>query len=134
MDIQPKLDYVRDVLRTGVSVAFDTIGKEFWDFVLAPLPGGEQPPGEFAKRAYHRPDSTRLEELRILVGEGYANQLFLAHDMTGREAYLNATTHGTYGYSYIGDVIVPRLCESGVSEAAIEQMLVANPARLLTIG
>jgi predicted metal-dependent phosphotriesterase family hydrolase len=134
MDIQPELDYLRQVLRTGVSVAFDTIGKEFWDFVLKPLPGGEQPPGEFAKRGYHRPDATRLEELAILVGEGFAGQLLLAHDMTGREAYLNPKTHGTYGYSYMGDVIVPRLCQMGVSDSAIEQMLVRNPARLLSLG
>jgi phosphotriesterase-related protein len=134
MDIQPDLDYVRQVLRTGVSVSFDTIGKEFWDFVLKPLPGGEQAPGEFAKRGYRRPDETRLEELVILVGEGFASQLLLAHDMTGREAYLNPTTHGTYGYSYIGEVIVPRLCHMGVSETAIEQMLVLNPARLLSLG
>lgn len=134
MDIQPDIEYVRAVLRTGVSVAFDTIGKEFWDFVLAPAPGSEQAAGEFAKRAYYRPDATRLEELVTLVQEGYASQILLAHDMTGREAYLNPTTHGTYGYSYIGDRILPRLYEAGLPETAVDQMLVVNPARLLRIG
>ena len=49
MDINPDLDYLRAVLAHGVTLAFDTIGKQFWDFVLEPVP--EDPPeGEFGKR------------------------------------------------------------------------------------
>jgi phosphotriesterase-related protein len=133
MDIHPDPAYLRAVLKTGVSIAFDTIGKQFWDFVLAPLP--EDPPeGEFGKRAYYRPDRSRLSNLAALVREGYADRILLAQDMTGAESYLNPRTHGRLGYSYLGQEIVPALARLGVSDDDLEQMLVRNPARLLTIG
>ncbi|GII25625.1 phosphotriesterase family protein [Planosporangium mesophilum] len=133
MDIHPDPAYLRAVLKTGVSIAFDTIGKQFWDFVLAPPP--EDPPeGEFGKRAYYRPDRSRLSNLAALVREGYADRILLAQDMTGAEAYLNPRTHGRLGYSYLGQEIVPALGRLGVSDDDLEQMLVRNPARLLTIG
>jgi phosphotriesterase-related protein len=133
MDIHPDPAYLRAVLASGVSVGFDTIGKQFWDFVLAPLP--EDPPeGEFEKRAYYRPDRTRIEVLAGLVRDGYAGQIVMSMDMTGAEAYLNPRTHGRLGYSYLGQDIVPALARLGVSDDDLEQILVRNPASLLTIG
>lgn len=132
MDINPDPDYLREVLSHGVTVAFDTIGKQFWDFVLAPVP--EDPPeGEFGKRSYYRPDRARLEMLAGLVKDGYADQLLMSMDLTGAESYLNPRTHGALGYSYLGEVAVPRLAELGASPEDVEQILVHNPARLLTI-
>lgn len=133
MDIQADPDYVQRVLDSGVNIAFDTLGKQFWDLVLAPLPS-DQPEGEFTKRAYLRPDESRLALLVQLIAAGYADQLFLSTDMTGHEVYLNPQTHGQLGYSFLSRVIEPRLTQSGVPSSAIEQMLVRNPARLLTIG
>lgn len=133
MDIQPDLGYVREVLKTGVSIAFDTIGKQFWDFVLAPGPT-DPPEGEFAKRGYYRSDKTRVENIAQLVSEGFEGQIVLSMDMTGTECFMNQSTHGRLGLSYLGQEIVPWLARSGVPESAIEQMLVVNPARLLTIG
>jgi predicted metal-dependent phosphotriesterase family hydrolase len=132
MDIQPDVDYTREVLRTGVNIAFDTIGKQFWDFVLEPLPA-DPPEGEFGKRAYYRPDAVRVAVLAQLVRDGFAGQIVLSQDMTGAEAYLNGTTHGQLGYSYLGEQILPQLREAGVSEEELDQLLVRNPARLLTI-
>ncbi len=133
LDINPDPDYLRAVLATGVNIAFDTLGKQFWDFVLAPLPA-DPPQGEFAKRAYHRPDRARLDMLAGLVRDGYADRILLSMDLTGAEAYLNPGTHGRLGYSYLGREIVPGLARLGVPPEAIDQMLTANPARLLTVG
>lgn len=133
MDIQPDIDYVRRVLDHGVNIAFDTLGKQFWDLVLAPLPP-DQPEGEFSKRAYLRPDKARLATLVTLVAEGYASQILLATDMTGHEVYLNPGTHGQLGYSFLGVEIIAQLNQAGVQEEAIQQMIARNPARLLTIG
>jgi phosphotriesterase-related protein len=133
MDIHPDPAYLRAVLATGVSIAFDTIGKQFWDFVLEPPPL-DPPEGEFGKRAYYRPDRARLENLVGLVRDGYAGRILMSMDMTGAEAYLNPRTHGRLGYSYLGQDIVPALAQLGVSDDDLEQILVRNPARLLTIG
>ena len=133
MDIHPDLTYVKQVLDTGVSVAFDTIGKQFWDFVLAPTPP-DPPEGEFEKRAYYRSDRSRARGLAQLVADGYADRILLSLDMTGAEVYLNGTTHGQSGYSYLGQTFVPMARELGVSDKALEQMLAVNPARLLTLS
>ena len=133
MDIHPDLTYVKQVLDTGVSVAFDTIGKQFWDFVLAPTPP-DPPEGEFEKRAYYRSDRSRARGLAQLVDDGYADRILLSLDMTGAEVYLNGTTHGQSGYSYLGQTFVPMARELGVSDEALEQMLAVNPARLLTLS
>jgi predicted metal-dependent phosphotriesterase family hydrolase len=132
MDIQPDPAYVRRVLKSGVSVAFDTIGKQFWDFVLEPQPMS-QPEGEFGKRAYFRSDESRARLIAELVSEGWANRILLAQDLTGAELHLNPSTQGRFGYSYLGAVFVPMLRSEGVSEAEIEQMLTANPAALLSL-
>jgi phosphotriesterase-related protein len=133
MDIHPDPAYLRAVLASGVNIAFDTIGKQFWDFVLEPLPS-DPPEGEFGKRAYYRPDRARLDNLAGLVRDGYADRILMSLDMTGAEAYLNPRTHGQLGYSYLGRDFVPALARLGVGEDDLEQMLVRNPARLLTIG
>jgi predicted metal-dependent phosphotriesterase family hydrolase len=133
MDIHPDLTYVKRVLDTGVSVAFDTIGKQFWDFVLAPVPT-DPPEGEFGKRAYYRSDRSRARGLAELVADGYADRILLSLDMTGAEVYLNGATHGQSGYSYLGRTFVPMARELGVSDEALEQMLAVNPARLLTLS
>lgn len=132
LDIQPSLDYLLRVLDTGVSIAFDTIGKQYWDFFLAPLPT-DLAEGEFAKRAYYRPDLARARRVAELVDRGYERQLLLSQDLTGAEVYLNPATHGQWGLSYLGAVFVPLCIEQGVPESALEVMLTDNPRQLLTI-
>lgn len=133
MDIQPELDYVVSVLDTGVNIAFDTIGKQFWDFVLAPAPT-RPPEGELAKRAYYRADTSRASRLVELVDRGYAKQLFLSQDLTGAEVYLNPKTHGEWGYGYLASVFIPMALELGLAQADADLMLHENPVALLTQG
>lgn len=133
MDIQPDPAYVRRVLESGASVGFDTLGKQFWDFVVAPLPD-EMPEGEFPKQAYFRPDAARIKEIADLVADGFAAQILMSMDMTGHEVYLNPRTHGQSGYSFLGDVVIPQLKALGVADADLEQMLVHNPRNLLTVN
>lgn len=132
MDIQPDPDYVRRVLASGASVAFDTIGKQFWDFVVGPP--SEVPEGEYPKRAYFRSDAGRADLIAALVAEGHAARILLAQDLTGAELHFNAATHGERGYAYLGAVFADMLRDRGVGEADLEQMLAINPTRLLTVG
>lgn len=132
MDTHPDLGYVRAVLDRGVSVAFDTIGKQFWDFRVAPLPD-DMPEGAFTKDAYYRADATRADRIAELVSLGFTDRLFLAQDMTGSEVYLNPDTHGRRGYAYLFDDFARMLRERGVGDRDLDRMLVDNPARLLTL-
>lgn len=130
LDTHPSLDYVREVARTGVNIAFDTIGKQNWDFFLEPEPAN-RPDGEFGKLAYHQSDSTRAARIAALVQEGHVDQILLAQDLTGAEVYLNPGTHGQSGYSYLGRTFTAMLLERGVTEQQVDTMMRANPARLL---
>lgn len=132
MDTHPDTDYVRRVLDRGVNVAFDTIGKQYWDFRVAPLPD-DQPEGEFLKDAYLRSDRTRADRIATFVREGHVDQILLAHDLTGSEVYLNPATHGQWGYAYLCAQFAGLLAERGVSHEQTRTMLGRNAARLLTI-
>jgi predicted metal-dependent phosphotriesterase family hydrolase len=132
MDNHTDLDYVRRVLDCGVTIGFDSIGKEHWDVRRPPLPD-QHPDGCYAKQAIKRSDRTRAQWLAALVAQGYAEQIVLSQDLTGGQVWLNPATHGRHGYGYLGHVFLGLLAEHGVGEDAIETMLVANPARLLTI-
>lgn len=132
MDTHPDLAYVRAVLDRGVSVAFDTIGKQFWDFRVTPLPN-DMPEGAFTKNAYYRADATRADRIAQLVAAGFTDRLLLAQDMTGSEVYLNPDTHGQHGYAYLFDDFATMLRDRGVSDADLNRMLIDNPARLLTL-
>jgi predicted metal-dependent phosphotriesterase family hydrolase len=133
MDTHPDLDYVLQVASRGVTVAFDTIGKQYWDFRVEPEPP-TRPDGEFDKRAYRRSDRVRAERIAALVSAGFADRVLLSHDLTGEEVSLNPSTHGQWGYGYLATPFAVQLEEIGVSADHLDRMLRANPARLLSVG
>ena len=131
MDNHPDLDYVRRVLDRGVTIGFDSIGKQLWDVRRPPLPD-QHPDGSYDKAAIKQSDRTRAHRLATLVVEGYADRIVLSEDLTGGQVWLNPATHGRHGYGYLGRVFLPQLAEHGVGGDAIDRMLIANPARLLS--
>lgn len=131
LDLHPDVTYLEKVLATGVNIAFDTFGKEWFDYRV---PGSEEEgPGAYIKWAYHRSDDDRVAALVELCARGHDERIVLSCDMTGAEAWLNPTTHGRHGYSYLPAVVSPRLRAAGVSEASLHRMLIDNPARILVV-
>ena len=133
MDTRADFEYVREVARTGVHLAFDTVGKENWDFFVEPPPVAP-PDGETSKLGYHQGDLTRARRLAALVREGFGDRILLAQDLTGAEVWLNPRTHGQWGYSYLGASFAALLLEHGITEAQLDTMLNGTPARLLATG
>ncbi|WP_194918168.1 phosphotriesterase family protein [Catenulispora rubra] len=133
MDNHPDLDYVRCVLDRGVSIGFDSIGKQYWD-VRRPTPSHQEPDGRYDKPAIRQSDRTRAHRLATLVAEGYADRILLSEDLTGGQMWLNPATHGRHGYGYLGRVFLQDLEELGISDQAIDRMLISNPARLLSVS
>ncbi|GEK89692.1 phosphotriesterase-related protein [Alkalibacterium putridalgicola] len=101
VDLTGDIDYVLDLLKEGVYVEFDTVGKE-----------------------NYMPDMTRVEMLKRIESEGYDDKVFLSMDIT-RRSHLKA--NGGLGYSYLLDTFVPLMKENGISERFIEKMLKDNP-------
>jgi predicted metal-dependent phosphotriesterase family hydrolase len=130
MDNQPDLGYVRRVLDRGVTIGFDSIGKQHWDVRRPPI---SRPDGRHAKTAIAQSDHTRARYLAALVDEGYAEQIVLSQDLAGMQVWQNPATHGRHGYAYLAKVFLPLLAEHGVGDEAVDTMLRANPARLLAL-
>jgi phosphotriesterase-related protein len=131
VDTHPDHDQVRAIADRGVAIAFDTIGKQYWDFRVAPLPA-DQPPGPFTKNAFHQPDELRADRIADLVRRGHLEQILLSHDLTGEEVYLNPGTHGQWGLRYL-DRFSTMLLERGITEQQIMIMTRDNPLRFLTL-
>jgi phosphotriesterase-related protein len=73
-------------------------------------------------------DSMRLNLIRDLMAMGYREQIAISHDVCTRT---RLTAHGGHGYRHLPLNVVPMMLRRGWSDAAVEQLLVRTPARLL---
>lgn len=103
-------DYHLALLKTGVTLSFDQISKE-----------------------KYVPDSQRVDFILRLVKAGFGKQLVLAGDLARKSYWPSYHTGGGPGLTYILWRFVPWLRSDGLSEAALQDLLVNNPARALSI-
>jgi phosphotriesterase-related protein len=113
--LHPNYDSYAKLAARGCTLAFDTFGKQSYY-----LTRGRQYPS----------DDQRISTIARLVGDGLAGSVTLSHDVCYKT---DLTRWGGDGYGHVCRNIVPRLRQAGVSEAAIDQMLVQNPRRLLPL-
>lgn len=82
------------------------------------------------------PAPDRLSTVAALVGRGYAGRMLLSHDTTcysdALEPAARARLWPNCSHRYVLEQVVPDLLELGVSQDEIEQMLVRNPATVLS--
>jgi 5-phospho-D-xylono-1,4-lactonase len=102
-------DYHLAVARTGVILGFDQISKE-----------------------KYFPDSQRVEFIARLVQEGFGKQIILSGDLA-RKSYWKSYG-GEPGLTYILEQFVPLLKQQGLDQAAVDEILIHTPARLLQIS
>ena len=93
--------------REGVFISVDNIG----------YVGGGYPP-----------DDVRMRNVVLLAAEGHLDQVVLGGDIC-QKSHLSA--YGGKGYAHVLRSFLPMLRANGVSEDAIYQMTVVNPARML---
>jgi phosphotriesterase-related protein len=105
---------ILEVARRGAFIAYDNLGFE----------GGHQ--------GFSFPtDADYVRRILGLLEAGYAEQLLLSHDVAHKQ-HLRA--YGGLGYDFLLLEFVPALRAAGLDEATMQQILVANPARMLTPG
>lgn len=104
-DIALDLDYYHALLREGACLEFDLFG---WEQLA--------------------PDARRFQRVAALVREGVTDRLLLSTD-TCRRSQLHR--YGGRGFDYLFAHVLPGLRRAGVSEEAVRQMTVVNPARIL---
>ena len=101
--------------RRGCYLEYDFFG---WEVSYFPLSETDMPN-----------DGQRLSFIKLLVDEGYADRVVIAHDMFGKHRQVR---FGGHGFAHILENIVPRLGERGLSDEEVNAILVGNPARILT--
>jgi phosphotriesterase-related protein len=107
IDLSGDLDYIRRVLDYGVTIGFDTVGKN-----------------------NYFPDAKRVEYLLALESEGRLDQIVLSEDLT-RKSHLKHK--GGIGYCYLFETFIPMLKEAGFKQESLDTMLIHNPARILGV-
>ena len=105
LDLSQNPDTIISVLKEGVNIGFDTVGKN-----------------------NYCPDTFRAQMLKRIAKEGYLDHVVLSMDIT-RKSHLKKW--GGPGYSYLFETFLPMLLEYGLSEEQIEQLMIDNPNRIL---
>lgn len=109
------LDYILRLADSGAFIGFDRFGLDIFNS-----------------------SNDKIKNLVTLIKRGYTDQLVLSHDA---HSFNDANPYpDDYGpplfpdhrWTYIPDVIVPRLRDHDVSEQTIETILKNNPARFFT--
>lgn len=108
-DSYPVLEHYLEIIRRGANLEFDFLGMSF-----TPMERHGEP---------------RIVDLaRELVERGHADRLLLSQDVCHNS---QLTAYGGNGYVHLLKTFLPELRAAGVPEAAIHQMTVLNPARIL---
>ena len=119
IDVEIRLDYIRELLAAGVFVEFDDFGKEF----VLDSAGGEG----FAGGAFAR-DTERVAAIRQLVRQGYQRQILVANDICLK---CMLRSYGGQGYGHVLEHMLPMMVREGIDAGAARLLMTDNPARLL---
>jgi phosphotriesterase-related protein len=107
-------NYIRSLGNRGVYLELDTFGSEVaWD------ESGEHEPSDWQ----------RIELLVRLLTGGFARQLLLSQDVCTKMQLMH---FGGVGYAHILRTIVPRLRNRGITKQILDEILITNPARMLS--
>jgi len=111
-DSYPVLDHYLSLIARGASIEFDFLGMSF--------------------SAVEEHGESRVIDLVLeLLHRGHADRVLLSQDVCHTSQLRHYRGNG---YVYLQTTFLPRLRERGVSQSEIDQMTIANPRRVLTIG
>lgn len=104
MDLSGDIDTIKEIIKTGVCVGFDTIGKN-----------------------NYLPDEQRVAMLMELERCNMLDHVVVSLDITRKS---NLKDAGGIGYAYLFEVFIPMLKKAGFKEESLEKILKENPKRL----
>lgn len=76
-------------------------------------------------------DGQRLDYVQLLIDAGHLMQIVLAQDVFCKS---RTAKYGGYGYGHLIENIVPRMRKRGIPHEHIQQIMIENPARILTFA
>ena len=111
VDRKLEWDYHLTLWKTGVTLSYDQISKE-----------------------KYAPDSQRVEFILRAMKAGFGKQIVLGGDLARKSYWPSYGTGGGPGLTYILWRFIPWLRSEGLSEEALQDLLVHNPARMLMMA
>jgi len=105
------LERDKEIARKGAYVGYDHIG---WEDASVP---------------YSMPDERRVELVKAMVEAGFTEHIVLSCSAIG---YALGEPQPKHSFGHLLESFVPRLKKAGVSQSAIDTILVENPKRILT--
>ena len=76
-------------------------------------------------------DGQRLDYVELLIEDGHLEKIVLAQDVFSKA---RTSTYGGYGYGHLIENIVPRMRDRGIPKEQVRQVMINNPARILTFA
>lgn len=121
IDVDIRLDYLKELLDQGVYIEFDNFGKEFY----ADRRHRSVLRGLFAR------DIDRVRAIKALIDGGYGSRLLVSNDVC-----LKTCLHryGGWGYDHVITNIVPMMEDEGITPEQIRMLFCDNPAAFLDDG
>lgn len=121
IDVDIRLDYLKELLDQGVYIEFDNFGKEFY----ADRRHRSVLRGLFAR------DIDRVRAIKALIDDGYGSRLLVSNDVC-----LKTCLHryGGWGYDHVITNIVPMMEDEGITPEQIRMLFCDNPAAFLDDG
>ena len=110
--------------KTGCYIAYDTFSFEGWMPEHIRMVLSEDNP----VKADMPNDAARINEIMVLVKEGFLNQILISHDHCWKSRLCR---YGGPGYAHILDNVVPLMQQKGMTQEQIHTILIENPRRLL---
>ena len=103
----------------GFYIEYDMFGRDgFW-------PTSPGAPHDVAS------DVIRINQIMELIVDGLLDRILISQDVCFK---IMLRSYGGGGYSFILDIIVPKMLEKGFTEQQIHTILVDNPQRLFTFA
>ncbi len=111
-DSYPVLGHYLEIIGRGAQIEFDFLGMSF--------------------TPQERLGEPRIIDMLLdLLSRGHADRILLSQDVCHNSQLRHYEGNG---YTYLQESFLPRLRDRGVSDAEIDQLTIANPGRILTIG
>lgn len=106
LDLNNDLIEIEKILKLGVFIGFDTIGKNEYNS-----------------------NQNRINNLTKLLNKGYQDQILLSEDLTKKSHFKK---YSGYGYDYLFTNFLPEIAER-FGKKIIQKLLIDNPVRFLSI-
>ena len=74
-------------------------------------------------------DAQRIQNIKFLTSEGYADKVVIAHDVHTRHRLVK---YGGHGYAHIQVNAVPKMLMRGISQEVVDKIQISNPKAWLT--